>query len=398
MEVVIKNCNNIDAGKIEIKENKLNIKYAINGTGKSSISMALRAWLNDNMNGTKELKKFAPFKHIGDDSIITDVQVSGVINSLKIFDEKYINEFVFRPDELLKGSFDVFIKDENYEKGIAEIEEKVKQIRKMFTDHQEIQDLINDFNAISNSFGKQVKAGIHGASSLAKSFKDGNKVENIPEGLDSFKDFIRCEDNYKWVKWQHDGRIFVERSEKCPCCTNSIPDLKEKILRVSSVYDPKSIENLNMIVAAFSRLSKYFSDSTITKINEFVKNVNGYTPDQAAYLLEVKDQIERLSEKFRRTQNLGFFTLKDIDKVIEGLREYEIDTSLFTHLNSTTTKEKADIVNDAIKNVLESAGELQGAINKQKRYIERLVDENQKGINGFLESAGYKYYDLSRRE
>ena len=42
MKLEISNCNNIDAGTISIEKNKLNIKYAMNGTGKST----LRAPLN----------------------------------------------------------------------------------------------------------------------------------------------------------------------------------------------------------------------------------------------------------------------------------------------------------------------------------------------------------------
>ena len=42
MEIIIKNCNNIDSGKIEISNNKLNIKFGINGTGKSTITKAIK--------------------------------------------------------------------------------------------------------------------------------------------------------------------------------------------------------------------------------------------------------------------------------------------------------------------------------------------------------------------
>ena len=42
MELIITNCNNIDSGKIEITNNKLNIKFGINGTGKSTITRAIK--------------------------------------------------------------------------------------------------------------------------------------------------------------------------------------------------------------------------------------------------------------------------------------------------------------------------------------------------------------------
>ena len=41
MQINIKHCNNINEASIEIAENRLNIKYALNGTGKSTIAKAI---------------------------------------------------------------------------------------------------------------------------------------------------------------------------------------------------------------------------------------------------------------------------------------------------------------------------------------------------------------------
>jgi predicted ATP-binding protein involved in virulence len=43
MDVEINYCNNIDNACITLSENKLNIKFAPNGTGKSTISRAIFA-------------------------------------------------------------------------------------------------------------------------------------------------------------------------------------------------------------------------------------------------------------------------------------------------------------------------------------------------------------------
>jgi ABC-type nitrate/sulfonate/bicarbonate transport system ATPase subunit len=119
--------------------------------------------------------------------------------------------------------------------------------------------------------------------------------------------------------------------------------------------------------------------------------MGGYTNDQESYLKVVKEQIDRLREKFIAAQRLGFSSLKDVDKVINGLNEHRIDISLFPHLNSENTKQKANIVNSAIDKLLEQAGQLQGMVKKQKLLIENLVKEHSAGINAFLTSAGYAY-------
>lgn len=61
MDITIENCNNIDETEIKISEGKLNIKFAPNGTGKSTIAKAI------NLNiGGRELNELTPFKYRGD--------------------------------------------------------------------------------------------------------------------------------------------------------------------------------------------------------------------------------------------------------------------------------------------------------------------------------------------
>jgi len=392
MNIIIKKCNNIENASISIKENALNIKYAINGTGKTTISQAILCSMNDSQNGTESIRDLKPFKYVDQDDHNPEVLGADQIKSIKVFDEKYINEFVFLPSELLKGSFDIFIRDENYENGMKEIDNLVETLRKMLAEDKDIDDLIKDFNELSGGFGKPTKTGIHGSSSLSKAFKSGNKIINIPEGLDEYKDYIQSENNYKWVKWQIDGKTYLDISENCPYCTNNIKDKKNTIRHVGEVYDSKSVENLNMLVGVFQRLNQYFSDETKSVIDNFIKNIDGYTEDQINYLIEIKEQIDRLNVKFIKVQELGFKSLKDVDKIIEGLKSHCIDLDLFNHLQSESTQKKADIVNNAINFLLEKAGELQGSINKQKRLIERLVKENSSEINSFLKNAGYQYH------
>lgn len=390
MKIEIRNCNNIELGEVIIQENTLNIKYAVNGTGKSTIAKSIIASVSDRQNKSNTLAELTPFKLIGKEDI-PNVKGIDKIETIKVFDEKYINDFVFQPDDLLKGSFDIFIRDQRYEDGMKDINGIMDVIRKKLSDDVETSNLIRDFDEISASFGKTVKAGIHGSSTIAKSFKDGNKVSNIPEGLELFSRYIQHESNYKWIKWQMDGKIFSDMSSECPFCVTEIETKKKTIEKVSAVYEPKAIESLNKIVAAFDRLRKYFSEAAKSKIDEFVKNVNGYSEEQTAYLLEIKEQIERLKTKFVAAKSIGFSSLKDVAILIDALKSHIIDVDLYVHLNSEETKKRAEIINKAFEELILAAGNLQGRINIQNKIIEQLVKDNSDGINSFLKNAGYSY-------
>ena len=392
MLVKLEKCNNIEIGSVELMEHTLNLKYAVNGSGKTTVARAILASIRERL-GTEPnaLSTLTPFKHRKDSSGKPVVTGTEAIMSVLVFDENYMNEFVFQANELLKGSFDIFIRGEAYEQGMAAIDAHVETMQKALSEDKDIADLISDFNEISNSFGKETKSGIHGSSGLAKAFKSGNTVTNIPVGLEPYKSFIQHAENYKWVKWQLGGIDFINVGSDCPYCTNDIKDKRETIKRVSEVYEPKAIENLNKIVLAFQRLDKYFSEDTKTKISEFIACMGGYTTDQANYLKVVKEQIDRLYGKFIAAQRLGFSSLKDVDKVINGLSEHKIDLSLFPHLDSQNTQQKVNIVNLVIDKLLEQAGQLQGLVKKQKSLIENLVKDHSAGINTFLRSAGYAY-------
>lgn len=90
MEISIRNCNNIDEGSFSIKIGCLNIKYGINGTGKTTITKALEAFINNNGDGIDSLK---PFKYLDTNDKDHSPSLTGyeTINTLAIFNEAYIN-------------------------------------------------------------------------------------------------------------------------------------------------------------------------------------------------------------------------------------------------------------------------------------------------------------------
>jgi energy-coupling factor transporter ATP-binding protein EcfA2 len=392
VNIELRHCNNIEHGIVAIQEGALNIKYAINGTGKTTLAKAISCAAAGNPDSSRLLADLIPFKYRAAGGTVTP-SVTGIdaIGPIKIFDESYINAFVFQQDDLLKGSFEIFIRTEKYDQGLEEIEDLIKEVKTALTSDPEIERLIADFEEISGSFGKPTKAGIHGSSNLAKALKDGNKVENIPIGLEGYASYIRHESGYKWIKWQQDGSTYLNVGEDCPYCTSDIKEKRETIERVSAVYDPKSIESLNRIVATFERLDKYFSDSTKEQIAKFVRNVEKYSDDQVAFLNEVKGQIDILCLKLKRCRSLGFVSLKDVGKVIEELAEYKVDLSLYNHLQAKETVAKVAIVNSGIESLLTKAGLLQGAVARQRTLVEKLVRNYSEQINEFLKNAGYSY-------
>lgn len=122
--VQVENCNNIKLGKVEIEKGKLNVKYGINGTGKTSLSKAIEFHKDQNM--LENLKTYN-----SEDGI--KVILNENINKVLAFNEKFVTDVVFKESEVIEKSFEVFIKTPKYDekKQLIDIKlSKLKQILK----------------------------------------------------------------------------------------------------------------------------------------------------------------------------------------------------------------------------------------------------------------------------
>lgn len=187
MELKIKNCNNIDNGKINITKNKLNIKFGINGTGKSTITRAIKY----NIESPEKLKELTPFKlrHLEVEQLpelIFDEEVKSVL----IFNEEYLNQFLFKEDELIANSYEIFIKTSEYKNLSSQIEQLLSDIKNVFTDNADLNIIISDFENLSKSFAT-TQTGLSKTSALYKGLKEGNKIEHVPESLKGYSKLIK---------------------------------------------------------------------------------------------------------------------------------------------------------------------------------------------------------------
>ena len=388
MSLSIRNCNNIDNGQFDIVDGCLNIKYAINGTGKSTISKAIDAFVSGDETKKRSL---IPFKYYGNETEhfpeLTGYEDFGKVS---IFNETYIEDYVYQQNELIKNSFEIFIKTPDYDKHIKEIEKLLEGINTTFQTHPELDELIKVFQEFIDGFGK-AKGGYSAAGAIGKGLGKGNKIDNIPKGLEVYEPYLKNSENVKWIKWQLEGKRYLDMAEQCPYCSGSIQETKETILKVSEEYDAKAVEQLNKMLEVFKKLSPFFTDDTVSKLDEISKNITGISNHQKTYLLEIKAQVDGLMQQLYGLKRMGFHSLKNAEKIADELQKFKVDLSYYSHLNSELANEKVELINKTLDVVLEKAGRLQGEIAQQKKHIKTTIEMYSKEINDFLYYAGYKY-------
>lgn len=391
MDFQISNCNNIDFGLIHIEENCLNIKYAANGTGKTTIANAL-----DAIDKKEELKELVPYKYRDNIPIESEHLPAVTCNcgtpSIAIFNEKYVDEFLFVGDELIKGSFDIFIKTPDYDLHMTEIQKLMNDIQIAFANDPEIEKLFSELTAFVEGCGKAQK-GYSKASILGKGLGKGNKIENVPEELAEYKSFIQGENNINWIAWQGKGRDFIDENDRCPYCATAIDEKRKELTKkVGEEYDSKSAQNLLKMVDLLRSMEDFFSDATKRMLCILISNTSGFTKEQELFIGEVRKEVESLRDRLIEIRAINFSKLKDAKCVTDVLNDKKIDLSYLIHLDTEYTAARIATINGAIEKVLEKATLLQAEIGKQRATIKRTIEKNREEINSFLENAGYKYH------
>lgn len=385
--IEIKNCNNIDEGKVTLITNKLNIKYGINGTGKSTIAKAIKYGIES----PEKLKELTPFKvKSAKLEIKSEVIIPEDIKSVSIFNEEYLTQFVYKEDELISNSFQIFIQTPSYIETEKKIELQLETIKKVFLNNNELDKIILDFENLSKSF-KTTKDGLSDASAISKGVK--SKFYDIPDELEEYKPFIQNKEKcVSWLEWQIKGNDFSHEYDSCPYCVSPTDEVKkEKIKAISENYDKNVIKNFIEIIRVLEELGDYFSTASKDKLEEITKKTDGLLLEEKTYLVTIKGQIDSFLQRLKSLKDISFHNLKDekIKEKIESLK-IKIDET-FDKLKSDKTERIVKEFNKSLDITLEQITELQKNIGIQKTEIRKSIEKNQKNINQFLVKAGYKY-------
>lgn len=387
--IEIRYCNNIDAARIMLVANKLNIKFAPNGSGKSTIARALFLRIQNEQDPLSEL---IPFKLRKENPENKRPEVSGIgeFRSVMCFNEVYVNQFVFRSEELVSNSFDIFIRTDIYRENEQEIEELICRIKNLFVENQELETLIATLKEMGNAF-KLTKTGLSKSTMGMKGLSLGNKIQHIPSELKPYESFIQSENCVDWINWQTNGCKYFELSENCPFCTSPVAEKRELIKKVGQEYDKNTIKNLIAIIDVIEKLGDFFSPEAKEKLKVITTLKDGLENEHEAFLVSVKTEIDNFTDNLEKLRTLSAFQFKDGEKVAEKLPAYKLDLQFFAELKSERMRKAIAPINESIDQVIQKAGQLQGKINQQRKQMKITIDQHQKDINGFLAYAGYRY-------
>lgn len=385
--ITITDCNSITDAQITLRHGSLNIKYGPNGIGKSTIAHALAL----NAQGGNALQALLPFKYRQNGSAkAPSVVGADHIKEVLVFDEHYVSQFVFQPDEVLKDSFEIFINTPDYQAGIQELETIFEGLKGLFLENKALDDVIACFTELRNAFTLTKSGGISKTSKGFKALGMGGKLATIPKPLVGFEKFLHSDDPAGWLTWQSKGANYLKLSDNCPFC--SVPKVdKTTALHVSQVYESAAVKNMSALRVAIEKLARFFVPERLDQLRKITTSLEELSPEQDQFLASLRGQVETLLDKFTAIKQLSFVSLRDVPDVDNALRSLKIQLELLDALNSEETQSVVEGMNSELDQVAQQIAHIKQRVGVQKSHVTKAIKRNQAEINEYLRSAGYKY-------
>lgn len=388
--IQIKNCNCISNVKIEITENALNIKYGPNGTGKSTISEAIFAQSNDKLDRLASLKPYGSNDECQPEVINTDFHV------VRVFDENYVNSYLFKGDEFFDDSFQVFLKSKECDSLVLEIEGLLNELHDLINATGEIQKL----RAFLPMYLEAVKASdgtISRRGGVAEFINGNGSGFSHYSELDSYKSFYNRDlpTVSKWAKWRNDG-IRQMQGDSCPFCMGTLPlNISQQNTIISRVFKNSALSVANSVIDYLQQGVEYgyvlpdAVDTLKTYIGDNTKADELYSELQT--LAKETDYLHKKIERICsfKPMNVTHDQLVHLEQSLSSLVIEERQLIFFY---------ATDLIKDLIYNVSEKVdylkgktGQLKGLFFRHEKKLNELIDLRQNDINHFFTLAGFPY-------
>ena len=383
-QIKIENCNNIAEGELTIEEGKLNILYGINGTGKTTIAKAIEF--------SKEPQKIEELQSFFTENPAS-VSISPEVGKILVFNEDFVRDIVFKEDEVIQNSFEVFLKTPNYSQKKAQLDQHLQSLHNIMKQDEEIQELQRLLDQIAGKFkrnanGKLSKTGVY------KSVLSKSNLYNIPEELDSYRPFItNTEINIPWIDWKSKGDAF-DIGDGCPYCSEtlnrSVHNQRKEVFK--KTYKKADSQNLKDLLDLLENLRVYVKPE---KYDELVSYVKTDVPEDiiSAILEKLLLELDVMLKRFAAIAEFGNrrIVLADISKLDQQINEIEIPKSFFEIFGGEKIENVIKRINDQVLELRSEAAVLKREMGALKGVMQATIQASQTDINEFLKTAGINY-------
>lgn len=359
--------------------NKIILFYGSNGRGKSTLKDLL---INENLSKNFELQN---------DEQINEIYNIYNQNDLRVFDDKFINNFIYLNDSLQKNQSKIIFNSPELEEQINNINNIKDTINQLLS---KIDSLNPDFNEVDKAFDFSTTGNVTDAKKrFATTFLQGHLPLSYNEIFDV--------NNEQHKNWWYQGLYLYKNlnMDYCPWCKNNIDNISDDVKgqinginSVSSIHDKLFSDK----VAKKEKLSALIENEKISlNIKDEIQTIISMINDS----IEINKEAEIISlmrqvkSKYDHDRTLIDETILDLKKFneISNIEEIDIENKFeqfeFFDVNSNYIQL---IIND-INNVILSLEALKQAVIESNNQLISLIGSKENSINHILERLGLNY-------
>lgn len=390
--IEIKNCNNIREAQMSLFDATLNIKFGYNGTGKSTISEAIRLKAEE-----KSLDGLSPFS----DKELTDEEKPSVgdiqFHTVKVFNEEYMHQFLFQSGNIFADSYSVLLRSKECEDLSKQISDLLSKLQTSFSQDDSIPDLMSMLSEYINAVN-YVSGSLNRRGGLGEFLKGNGAGFEKHHELDAYKPFYSADVKKvsKWADWRTTG-INHMQGTSCPFCTAGMdmPTINKQNDTIQKVFKKSAIKTANQVLEYLKKgIEKGYISLDAEKALESYLGDEDKADELYAELSKLAAETEYLHKKLIaisgfRPMNVTHDQLTQIER---NLKNMQIDKNILQKFYATKKMEDSvNSINFRIDDLLSKSGQLKGLFLKHESKLKKLIDVRKDDINSFFTLAGFPY-------
>lgn len=387
MKVDIKNLGIIDNGNINIKNKKLNIKYGINGIGKSTLSKGLSS------EDLSNLKKYGT-------DIQPNIEFDEKPSSILVFNQEYVDNHLFKED-ILNNSFEILINTKEYRTLKMSVNKLLEELVMSIRSSTEIQNVINELQSLKQVLNIKVKPtktqGIKYTIPITQKFSKAQKIPDLKEVLKgdavNYEEKLRSHNNYEWLKWFIAGKNYIEQ-DKCPFCLKKLSDdFEETYNNIKDSYEKSPLKINLEVKKILSDTKKYMPTDQENKLFDAFNSKISLSNKEIEEIFQIVEKCNNELNKLNNLNTLSIHSIKEMnekDELVNFLNMNKLDINFFNN-SDLSVKERIKVINQNINKVIEKSIELTSLTNAFNRSLIDNVNTKTNYIDTFLDLAGIPY-------
>jgi len=379
----INHCNNIEYAKINIRKNILNIKYAMNGTGKSTIAKAIEL-----ASENQSLERLKPFGNTAEPRCSID----NPINNVLVFNEEFVNTLVFKESEVIENAFDIFIKTKDYEDKQNAINIKLADIHIDTSKDQDLNTLLSVGKFVLEKFTIKNDKKSFKQNGLIKNLTNSKSIFTLPEPIKQFQPLMEQECNVEWVTWKNDGSRFDEK-KICPFCSKALSENYEDEKKIfTESYTKSNVKGIKDMLSRIDSVKEYMDESEY----QLLYNCISKTQDKAeinVMIMKFYTELEYLVQKINDVTGFNSYKVEreDLSKLEDKLSTLVISSTPLQMFNNEKTIKIINEINTKIQELIKETESLKKDIGIFKGIVKSRINNAVNDINDFLDIAQINY-------